>query len=199
MHTATAVPSLLTKPELRAAALEQRKAFARALSPELRSTLEQQLLERVLPHLGTATTVAAYYPMRDEIDPLPILEAVAASGRIAALPWFAGRDARMIFREAPAVAPGPWQVLQPPAEAPAVLPEIVLVPLVAADERCNRIGHGKGHYDRALSHLRESGAVRTIGLAWDTQIIGEVIPADLWDIPLDAIATPDRWIERPAS
>lgn len=195
MHTATAVPSPLSKPELRAQALARRRDFARALSPSLRGELEEQLARQVMPRIGNATAIAAYYPMRDEIDPLPILEALAAAGHVTALPWFAGRDAHMMFRVAPADAVGPWGVLQPSADAAAVQPEVVLVPLVAADLACNRIGHGKGHYDRALANLRESGSVRTIGLAWDVQILDVAVPADSWDIPLDAIATPDRWID----
>ncbi len=70
----------------------------------------------------------------------------------------------------------------------------MLVPLVAADRHGARIGHGKGHYDRALAHLREGGTVFTIGLAWAPQILDEAIPADPWDMPLDAIATPAEWI-----
>jgi 5-formyltetrahydrofolate cyclo-ligase len=45
-----------------------------------------------------------------------------------------------------------------------------------------------------LSHLREGGTVYTIGLAWEMQILDEAIPADPWDMPLDAIATPKEWI-----
>lgn len=195
MHTATAVPSL-SKIEARVRALADRRAFARDLSPEHRTALERQLCDRVLPHLGTASTVAVYYPMIDEIDPLPIARALEDAGRIVALPWFASRDAMMTFRQTPARVAGPWGVLQPVDDADAVAPEIVLVPLVAADPACNRIGHGKGHYDRALRDLREAGPVRTIGLAWDMQILGCRIAADPWDVPLDAIATPDRWMKR---
>jgi 5-formyltetrahydrofolate cyclo-ligase len=84
--------------------------------------------------------------------------------------------------------------LQPPATAEALAPDVVLVPLVLGDRHGNRIGHGKGHYDRALSHLREAGNVFTIGIAWETQISGETIAADPWDVPLDVIATPAEWI-----
>jgi 5-formyltetrahydrofolate cyclo-ligase len=110
------------------------------------------------------------------------------------LPWFLHRDARMLFREAPAEEPSPWGVLQPPASAEALAPDIVLAPLVAADRHGSRIGHGKGHYDRALAHLREGGPVFTIGLAWEHQILDEALDPDPWDIPLNAIATPGEWI-----
>jgi len=196
MHTATAVPSPVTKPELRARALQVRRGYARSLDAELRDALERQLMARVLPHVPFGAVVAGYSPLKDEIDPLPILGALDARGHFTALPWFADRDAVMIFRRAPADEVGPWGVLQPASDASAVQPEIVLVPLVAFDITCNRIGHGKGHYDRALATLRHAGPVRTIGLAWEVQALRAAVPADPWDIPLDAIATPDRWIER---
>ena len=186
-------PPPASKAALRAEALARRRDQARALAPELRAELERKLAEIVLPHLIGARIVAGYHPLRDEISPYPILERLG-SGQRAVLPWFLDRDARMIFREAPAVAPSPWGVLQPAGTAEALAPDTMLVPLVAADRHGSRIGHGKGHYDRALAHLRESGPVFTIGLAWEEQILDQPLVPDPWDVPLDAIATPKEWI-----
>jgi 5-formyltetrahydrofolate cyclo-ligase len=187
-------PSPPGKPELRAEALAARRAYARSLEPGVRAELERQLADIVLPHLVTARIVAGYHPLKDEISPYPILERLGA-GQRAALPWFLDRDARMLFREAPAIEAGPWGVLQPAPEAEPLAPDVVLVPLVAADRHGTRIGHGKGHYDRALKHLREGGTVFTIGLGWESQISEAPIPPDPWDVPLDAIATPGEWID----
>ena len=188
-------PSSPGKSELRAEGLRLRREFARSLTPELRGELEEALARLVLPHLITARTVAAYHPLRDEISPYPILAGLG-DGQRAALPWFADRDARMLWREAPAAEPSPWGVLQPPAAAEALAPDVVLVPLVLADRQGTRIGHGKGHYDRALSHLRDAGRpVLTIGLGWDDQIVDGPIPRDPWDMKLDAIATPKEWLQ----
>ena len=85
-------------------------------------------------------------------------------------------------------------MLQPHADAPPVRPDIVIVPIVLADRRWARIGHGQGHYDRALAHLREAGPVLAIGIGWDSQIFDGELPRDPWDVPLDALATPARWI-----
>jgi 5-formyltetrahydrofolate cyclo-ligase len=189
-----AVPSPTSpKSAIRAAALAERRAFARSLAPGLRAELEAKLAQIVLPHLLSARIVAAYHPLKDEVSPYPILDSLGA-GQRAALPWFLNRDSRMLFREAPAVEPSPWGVLQPSGDAEALAPDTVLVPLVAADRHGSRIGHGKGHYDRALSHLREGGPVFTIGLAWEHQILDETLDPDPWDVPLDVIATPAEWI-----
>ena len=189
-----AVPSPSpNKEEMRADALRARRAYARSLSAELRSSLEAKLAEIVLPHLVTGRVIAGYHPMKDEISPYAILDLLSSEQK-AALPWFLDRDSRMMFRQAPAVEVGPWGVLQPSPASPVLSPDIVLVPLVLDDSRGTRIGHGKGHYDRALSHLREGRTVFTIGIAWEAQISEEPIPADPWDVPLDAIATPAEWI-----
>ncbi|HEX2763084.1 MAG TPA: 5-formyltetrahydrofolate cyclo-ligase [Allosphingosinicella sp.] len=188
------VPSPSPKSELRRSALAARRDFARSLGCDVRQELETKLAEIVLPHLIGAKIVAGYHPLRDEISPYPILERLG-EGQRAVLPWFLGRDARMMFREAPAAEPSPWGVLQPSADAEALAPDTILVPLVAADRRGARIGHGKGHYDRALAHLREGGGVFTIGLGWEEQILDDELEPDSWDVPLDAIATPREWID----
>ena len=186
-------PPPIGKAGMRARALERRRDFARSLGAGVRAELEARLADIVLPRLLTFKAVAAYHPLRDEISPYTILERLGP-GQRAALPWFLDRDARMIWREAPATEPSPWGVLQPAADAEALAPDVVLVPLVAADRQGRRIGHGKGHYDRALSHLRQGGEVFTIGLGWEPQILDDPIPADPWDVPLDALATPKEWI-----
>lgn len=181
------------KPALRAEGLRRRRDFARSLTPELRRELETQLARLVLPHLIEARAVGAYHPMRDEISPHPLLEALGP-GQRAAFPWFAGRDERFLWRAGPAVEPSPWGVLQPAADAPAVSPDVVIVPFVLADRSGARIGHGQGHYDRALAHLRQAGPVFAIGIGWENQITDEPLPPEPWDAHLDAIATPREWI-----
>ena len=191
-----AVPSTFlpgSKAALPAEALAARRAFARSLDPALRAELEDQLARRVIPHLIGARVVAAYHPLKDEISPAPILAGLGP-GQRGVLPWFAAPDTRMLWREAPATEPSPWGVLQPPASAAALAPDLVIVPLVLADRAGTRIGHGKGHYDRALDHLRSGGGVRTIGIGWDDQLSDTPLPADQWDVPLDAVATPRLWI-----
>ena len=189
-----AVPSPTPdKSALRAEGLRRRRDYAASLTPELRGTLERRLAELVLPHLLQARIVGGYHPLRDEISPQPLLSLLDPSQRTG-FPWFAERDSRFIWREGPATEPSPWGVRQPSAKAEALAPDVVLVPLVLADRCGTRIGHGKGHYDRALAHLRESGAVFAIGLGWDEQISSTPLPPEPWDMKLDAIATPAEWI-----
>ncbi len=190
-----AVPSPFPpdKSALRAEALRRRRDFARTLTPAARANLEAALARQVLPRLGDAEVIAAYHPLTSEIGPGAILAGLPTGMRIA-FPWFADRGAAMLWREGPADAAGPWNLRQPRDGAEALTPAIVLVPLVLADRAGMRIGHGQGHYDRALAALRAIRPIATIGLAWPGQIADSALPADPWDIPLDAIATPEEWI-----
>ena len=69
------------------------------------------------------------------------------------------------------------------------MPEVIFVPLVACDENKNRLGFGKGYYDKYLSGRK----VLKIGLCYDFQVTKE-IAAQPWDVPLDMIITEKRII-----
>lgn len=191
-----AVPSPFPAPsksELRAEGLRRRKAFAASLSLRSRVAQEDALAQRILPEIARARVVALYYALYSEISPMPLLASFAPE-QTWVLPWFADRNAPMMWRQGEMLEKGPWGVMQPSETAAALTPDVVIVPIVLADRAGARIGHGKGHYDRALTRLRERGPVRLIGAGWDCQIVDELIPADPWDVPLDAIATPKEWI-----
>ena len=182
------------KSELRAEGLRRRRAFAASLDDGTRAALEESLAGVVLPHLLGARVVAAYHPLRDEISPAPILAGLRPGQRYG-LPWFEHRDSIFLWREGPATEPSPWGVAQPPASAEALLPDVVLVPIVLADRRGVRIGHGKGHYDRALANLKQGRRpVTAIGLCWPDQLVDGPLPVDSWDSRLDAVATPGEWV-----
>ena len=171
------------KPEMRRAMRAVRRKCVEALTADDRESLHAALAGRLGLLIASDAIVAAYAPLRDEIAPPP--------GH--ALPWFASRDAPMRFRTGAACADGPWG-RQPDADAPLVEPDVVLVPLVAADLAGNRLGQGAGHYDRAIAALRARRPLRVVGLAWDVQIVDALTP-EPHDARLDAIATPSRLIE----
>ncbi len=191
-----AVPSPLPsrKDELRAELRARRRDYAASLAPDTRKALEQSLAAALEPLLFAASTVAAYFPMKAEVSALPALELAGSMGKTAALPFFADRDSRMTFRSGAAVDPGPWGILQPLPHAPVVSPDLLLIPLLGLDRSGNRIGMGKGHYDRTLPGLRQAGA-RLVGVGWPFQLLDEPLQPDPWDVPLDGFASPDGLVE----
>lgn len=83
--------------------------------------------------------------------------------------------------------PGPFGVLEPPADLPAVpLAQIplLLVPGVVFDRQGHRIGWGQGYYDRIL---RGYSGVR-VGFAYEFQVLEE-IPYEPWDEAVDFLVT----------
>jgi 5-formyltetrahydrofolate cyclo-ligase len=175
------------KASLRAELRARRRDYAASLAPATRKALEEELTAALEPLLFAARVVAAYQPIKDEISPLSALGRARELGRQTALPAFAARDERMTFREGPATEQGPWGLLQPSLSAPPVHPDLVLVPLVGCDFSGNRIGMGQGHYDRALTGLRQNA--RLVGIGWDFQLLSETIEADAWDQRLHAFAS----------
>lgn len=167
----------------------RRTAFVRALDAGERDALLDALQRRVMGLLPGTGIVASYSAVGDEIDPAGL---AAALGERLALPWFATRDDPMVFRLAGAnLERGPFNIPQPTADATRVEPDVLLVPLVAADPSGHRLGQGKGHYDRALAGLMARKPILTLGLAWDMQIVDRLDP-DPWDMPLDRVVTPGR-------
>jgi 5-formyltetrahydrofolate cyclo-ligase len=180
----------LTKEALRKTALDARKAFVRTLSDAQRARLEQRLAEHLTSLCVGAKVVGGYAPLGSEISPLLATEEARAVGRIVAYPAFDHPAKPFRFRAGDPLQPGPFGIMQPKLRAPVVEPDLVLVPLIAVDRRGTRLGRGKGHYDRALMALRKSGA-RLIGVGWQLQRLDDLIPADEWDVPLHAYASPE--------
>jgi 5-formyltetrahydrofolate cyclo-ligase len=180
----------LSKESLRRAALDARKAFVATLSDAERTMFEQRLAQHLTSLCAEAKVVGGYAPLGSEISPLLAMEEARAVGRIVAFPAFDHPAKPFKFRAGDPLRPGPFGIMQPKPRTPVVEPDLILVPLIAIDGKGTRLGRGKGHYDRALVRLKKSGA-RLVGIGWPLQRLTQTIPADAWDIPLDAFASPD--------
>jgi 5-formyltetrahydrofolate cyclo-ligase len=135
--------------------------------------------------------VAGYWPMGDEFDVRPTLEAFAAAGRRCVLPVVVGRGRPLIFRRwAPgdALVSGGYGTSIPAADREEIRPALLLVPLLAFDRRGFRLGYGGGYYDMTIAALRRDDGVRAIGVAFAAQEV-EAVPVESFDQRLDAIAT----------
>ena len=180
----------LSKESLRTAALDARKAFVRTLSDGERALLEERLARNLTSLCAEARVVGGYAPLGSEISPLLAMEEARAIGRIVAFPAFDHPAKPFRFRAGDPLEAGPFGIMQPKPRTPVVEPDLILVPLIAIDGAGTRLGRGKGHYDRALVRLRKSRA-RLVGIGWALQRLTETIPADEWDVPLDAFASPE--------
>jgi 5-formyltetrahydrofolate cyclo-ligase len=174
---------------------QKRDVYVESLSPR-DMTLSFSAAPTVLKSLFTRhKIVAGYMPIGSEANPGKILAIARAAQCIIALPYVVSKLAPMrflIWNKGDTLCPGPFGLLQPHTENRVVIPDIALVPLIAFDRQCNRLGQGAGHYDRALSILDD---VTAVGISWSAQEAPH-IPADPWDIPLNAILTEKEWISK---
>jgi 5-formyltetrahydrofolate cyclo-ligase len=180
--------SATTKTELRGQALARRDALPAA---ERRQAAET-IAARAFPvAVAPGTIVAGFMPMKSEINPLPLLRALAVVGARLALPVVAGQGKPLIMRAwafGEPLAAGVWGIREPEPAAPEVAPDILIVPLLAFDRAGQRVGYGAGYYDRTIAALRAKQAVLAIGLAFAAQEIAAV-PATPHDAPLDLVLT----------
>jgi 5-formyltetrahydrofolate cyclo-ligase len=176
------------KDELRAAALARRDA----LDAEQRAGAAVAIATRMLPlDITSSTVVAGYAPIRSEIDPALLMQSLAGQGAALAMPAISRPDAALAFRAwkpGEALVRGALGTYEPSANIVEVVPDIVLVPLVAFDRAGHRIGYGAGYYDRTLEALRRQKTLVAIGLAFTVQEIPQV-PALPHDVRLDYVLT----------
>ena len=145
----------------------------------------------------TRGPVSFYWPIRSEIDPRPLMTEMART-RDLCLPVTHGRDAGLTFRrwtEGVAMETDGFGV-SVPVKDDRITPLVLVVPLLAFDDRCHRLGYGAGHYDRTLAGLRAEGSVTAIGLAYAAQRVNAPLPTEPTDQPLDAIVT-ETGVARP--
>ncbi len=172
---------MIDKTGLRRELRARRRSFA-ATAPPLPAP-SRLVVEALIP----GVIVASYVPVGGEADPALFDAAVIAAGGRLAWPVVIDRESPISFHIASAdtMTDGPYGLRQPAAEGGGVVPDIILTPLVGFDSRCNRLGQGAGHYDRAFALWPD--ALR-IGIAWSVQQV-DALPRDPWDVPLHMIVT----------
>ena len=175
------------KDRIRQEAFRRRDALDRDFRRDAARAIAKRALE--LPELAHIQPVGGYWPIRSEVDPRPLMEALIERGQDVSLsqilhPHLSWR----LWQPGDVLIKGGFGVREPGPDAPEVFPKALIVPLVAFDRRGGRIGYGKGHFDRAIAGLETQHPVLTVGLAYAVQEIDEV-PIEPHDRLLDIIVT----------
>ena len=118
------------------------------------------------------SVISGYTPIDGEIDVLPLMNYLMQQKHIVALPVIDKNSKVLLFHQ--------WNTIN------SVIPNILIVPLVAFDRHLNRLGFGGGYYDNTISALRPH--CRVIGVAYDLQLC-DGIPIESHDQVLDMIVT----------
>jgi len=178
----------LPKPHLRDHCLEVRASIS--LSDA--QVASQAIIAHVQNVIGEKQKrIAAYMPVRGELDVMPLCNVLHDEGHEMCLPVIGAKDQPLTFRHwtknAPLIAG--THGIKIPEGSGEIVPEILLVPLVAFDTHGHRLGYGAGYYDRTLAALRKENAqLLAVGIGYARQQV-EHVPADPWDQTLDAVVT----------
>lgn len=132
--------------------------------------------------------IALYWPIGDELDPRFLLNSLERAGYRTALPVVIEKDAPLSFQlwgSGDPLDQGPFNTLHPTDDAPTVIPNVVIAPLLAFDADCYRLGYGGGFYDRTLAVHTE---IKAFGYAFAAQFT-DGLPHDTHDWPLQGVIT----------
>ncbi|UUO05804.1 5-formyltetrahydrofolate cyclo-ligase [Blastopirellula sp. J2-11] len=152
----------------------------------------------------SAATLLCYVSARCEVDTRPLLQQLLFEERRVVIPYCID-DRRLglfLLSDLSELAPGRFGILEPRSElknaktiSPAEI-DLAILPGVAFDLHGNRLGYGKGYFDRLLSKMRPQSV--KIALAFECQIVAN-IPAEAHDLPIDYLVTEDRLIRSAAA
>lgn len=184
------------KEELRQTLLERRKSISEPNFYGASAKVIEQLKEQ--REYQNAKTIHCYISInkRREVETRALIKEMLFKGKKVVVPitdFENGILTHIELRSFDDLEANKWGVLEPNG-GEQVSPEeldLVIVPMVGADEQCNRIGYGEGFYDRFLKDVSGS----KIGLTFERNVI-EQIPVEDFDIPLDKIITEERIIIR---
>jgi 5-formyltetrahydrofolate cyclo-ligase len=161
-----------------------------ALPADERSVHSEAIADRflALPEVD-ARTVMAFWSFGSEVDTAPLIAGLRSRGATVALPRIEGDHvvpviatpgAAMTDTSFGATEPAEGRVLEV-AEL-----DLVVVPGVAFDRNCDRVGYGGGYYDRLLGMRRDEAAA--IAIAFSIQIV-ELVPTGAIDRRIDGVVT----------
>ncbi len=134
--------------------------------------------------------IAAYMPIRTEVSPLSAMTKMVARGNRVCVPVILGEGQHLEFHE---WTPDTEMVdgmfgAAIPKNGTALVPDIIVTPLLAFDPAGYRMGYGGGFYDRTFEKLTETKKVLAIGYAYSDQEV-MVVPREETDYKLNAVVT----------
>lgn len=182
-----------TKSALRRKALDKRSALGTKEREKAADEASKHFLQD--SSLEGKQTIAAYWPIKNEIDPLPLLQRLEERGHKICLPVVTGKNQPLIFRlwqRGDSLFPAGFDMMVPGDNVKTTIPDLIILPLVAFDKTGTRLGYGGGYYDRTIGAMKKSPTLT--GFAFSVQELDN-IERERHDVPLDIIVTEKGRIE----
>jgi 5-formyltetrahydrofolate cyclo-ligase len=163
------------------------------VSVAYRSTSSNQICTRIraLEQYRRAKSIALYFAVNNEIDLSALWNSAPLQGKFCYFPAL-NNDLTLSFLPATPTTPfkkNQYGIPEPDVAFDEAIPvedlNLIIVPLVAFDMRCTRLGMGSGYYDRTLEKKKHR---HLFGVAFQFQLVDFIDPQP-WDVPLDAVIT----------
>lgn len=182
--------------------IQQKKQEIRKKCLSWRESLSREQVweksSRIIEHLCSssewieASRIHCYLPIpgRGEVDTSTIVSRLREYGKAVIVPRISENGEELnhyLLEDSAVLKPNSWGIPEPVSgiQVSANYPDLILVPVVAADHDKNRIGYGKGFYDRFLGQTDS----KKVGLLYMECLMDEKIPVESFDIPLDLLVT----------
>ncbi len=183
--------------------LEQKKQL-RTLIKQRRSTLpmtsrakmSQQIIQFLheIDEFNQAKSIFCYISYLDEVETQPLISRFLEQKLALAVPKIMNKTEMLAvsLKDLSDLEPDKMGILTPKSNQAASGPyDIVITPGLGFTERGDRLGYGRGYYDRWFS----KNEVKTkIGIAFEVQLVDE-LPLEETDMPLDILVTEKRIID----
>ncbi len=183
------------KEELRKRVKKKRDALSTSEVLEKSSRIKKRLFEMEL--FRNAQTILFYASYDNEVYTHDVIKESIGMGKNVVVPKSVTQDNTLILSRLTDwndLEVGAYDILEPKQESIEKVDvesiDLIIVPGVVFDEKGNRIGHGKGYYDRLLN---DSQNMPAIGLAFELQMVDN-IESEQHDEKIDFIITDERMI-----
>lgn len=186
----------MSNKELRRQAVKARSA----LTPEEQKANSDTIVDQILesPEYKDAKVIMMYRGVAGEVNLDRLMEREKQDGKTLVFPFCRTKTELVALkpREADAWQAGSFDIPEPVPEKsdefdPATI-DLILNPLAAFDEDCNRIGMGAGYYDRFLPKATKA---YIMAVAFEAQKVKRIEPKP-WDVPMDSVLTEKKRYRR---
>ncbi len=183
------------KAEIRKIMKEKRDGLLKKKRKSLSSLIGKRVFD--LKIYKAASSVMFYAAHRSEVETSQMIKKALESGKQVCVPKVSSKKPKEMFAVqiqsfGNDLEPGNYGIFEPKQDCGKIVSkksiDLVIVPALAYDRLGNRLGYGKGYYDRWLKDLPKK---KMIGLAFDFQIL-ESVPRTSKDVPVNLIVTEKR-------
>lgn len=180
---------MIDKSELRRAL----RLMCRCFTADVTAISARAVMEKVqaLPCFEVARRIVLYHSLPDELPTTEMLNEWSAD-KLVLLPRVVGDKMDIVAFHAGELATGSFNIQEPTGNeiiTDFAATDVAIIPGVAFDRHGNRLGRGKGYYDRFLSHFPGI----KIGICADFRLV-DTVPAEAHDVKMDYVITPSTTI-----